>query len=270
MKRCIWLLFLLIAVSLSSSAQLPSELGLFIGGTNFTGDVGDEGIHMPRKAVVGLIFRKPLNPHYNLRANLLYGKVHNADRLSDWSFRQNRNLAFESVIIEASAMVEFHFFPMPESDRLRQTPYVFAGLGAFYFNPKARIGDDSYELRELGTEGQGSSLNSADKYSRVAFAIPFGVGYKWSFNRITTLSLEAGFRRTYTDYLDDVSGLYVDPVQLAIENGQDAALLADRSLNGVDHTGTTRGNPNTDDWYVFTGVTLTVKLSPRLEKCFDW
>jgi hypothetical protein len=83
-------------------------------------------------------------------------------------------------------------------------------------------------------------------------------------------------RRTYTDHVDDVSGTYVDNALLAAENGPLAAQLADRSgltgVPGYDATGRARGDSNTRDWYVYSGLTITYIIT-RFSDCdeqYNW
>ena len=92
------------------------------------------------------------------------------------------------------------------------TPYITLGVSAFNYDPYAYLDGQKYFLRPLGTEGQGSTLIPDRKpYSTMAFAIPFGVGVKYSLNDRMNMGFEVVHRFTNTDYLDDVSKTYVDP-----------------------------------------------------------
>jgi hypothetical protein len=82
------------------------------------------------------------------------------------------------------------------------------------------------------------------------------------------MGLEWGLRRTFTVYLDDVSGKFMDANLIAYENGSTASALSDRSLSVEgSNVGKKRGNPTTKDWYSFIGVTITYKLNDPTEKC---
>ncbi len=120
---------------------------------------------------------------------------------------------------------------------------------------------DEIILQELGTEGQGTILSSKKQYKLNQFAIPLGIGIKFNLKKRLAISLEYGIRKTFTDYLDDVSGKYVSPVALAELRGPLAAQLADPSLNQQSyHTeGLNRGNANTKDWYAMYGIMITFK-----------
>jgi len=82
--------------------------------------------------------------------------------------------------------------------------------------------------------------------------------------------LESSFRNTYTDYLDDVSGYYAEPIILREEVSELSATLADRSLNQSNKENILRGDPTNRDWYIFTGVTMQFKFGELYEKCADF
>ena len=101
-------------------------------------------------------------------------------------------------------------------------------------------------------------------------SIPFGVGAKANLSKNIGLSFEWGMRKTFTDYLDDVSKKYYDPAALAAARGTTAAAMSDPSIGtdpGVSNAGRQRGNPTNKDWYSFIGIALTIKLKDRPEPC---
>jgi hypothetical protein len=126
-------------------------------------------------------------------------------------------------------------------------------------------------LHGLSTEGQKTTLNPGQKqYKLYQPTIPFGLGFKLSVSKMITIGFEWGPRKTFTDYLDDVSGKYVDPVLLAREKGAIAALMSNRTKNAVDYasnTGKLRGNPATKDWYIFYGFVISFKLPEKPKEC---
>jgi len=255
------------AFTIPSLAQ-PHEIGLFLGGASYYGDVGKDKMHVPENTCGGIFFRYNFNRHFSLRGNLLHGNIEGADSLSDLPFRYNRNLSFHSEIYESSIWLEFNFLPHIIGKRGLHSFYVFAGIGGFLFNPKAELNGNWYELQPLSTEGQGTSQRpGTEPYSLFSMNIPFGVGYKVNIGRSVCIGLETGFRRTYTDYLDDVSTTYVDRFVLASEKGIVAALLSDRSLSGGDNVNVQRGERTNNDWYVFTGITVSIKVFDRPEAC---
>lgn len=255
-----FMLFPLVAFS-----QL-AEIGVFGGTTLFMGDVGHPV--KPKGYVVGGIYRFQFDEYYALRFHGMYGKTAGYDAEATSDFKINRNQSFESDLIEGAVLIEFNFFEyITGSRKKRHTPYIFGGIGVFKYNPTSVYNGEVYELQPLGTEGQGSSLSPNNNYGLIGLNIPFGLGYRWSLGDNTSMTFEIGFRTTTTDYLDDVSGYYVDKDILAAENGEAAAYFSDRSLTDTDKTGTLRGDDSHNDWYTFGGVTFFFALTPQKERC---
>lgn len=246
-----------------------SEIGVFGGGTNFIGDVGNYSIHLPRDYSLGAFYRYNFNRYWSLRLGGYYGNIENDDALSNLDYRNERNLSFQSEIWEVNSWMEFNFFKFEPGTKHKQTPYIFGGIGVFWYNPKTEYQGELVALRPLGTEGQGTSIGGS-KYAKASRYVVFGMGYKLAIGRLTSIAIETSFRPTNTDYLDDVSGLYADPTILAEQNGALAAALSDRSLSGSDKTNSYRGNPNNNDWYIYTGITLQIKFEDFYEKCSNF
>ncbi|HCQ15420.1 MAG TPA: hypothetical protein DIU20_04105 [Cryomorphaceae bacterium] len=263
---------LLIFKILLASLWLPAygqytEVGLFGGGSNFIGDVGDYGIHIPKGYAVGGFVRYNFNERWALRLQFNYGYIANEDSSSSFGYRLNRNLHFRSHILEGSLMGEFNFLDFEPGTKHFHTPYVMGGFGIFKFNPTAVYQGEEYELQPLGTEGQGTRANASGPYPLASTFFVFGLGYKFSIGEFTSIAIESNFRSTRTDYLDDVSGYYADPEIIEEENGPVAAALSDRSILGGDKENLLRGNPQNNDWYIFTGITLQFKFGELYEKC---
>ena len=240
----------------------------FTGGmSHFIGDVGNYGLHFPQGFNAGISAIYAIDPHYSLEVSGLYGIVGNDDALSSIEWRRNRNLNFRSHIYELHGKVNFNFFPVTSKKGENHSPYVFLGYGMFAFYPEAWYQNRWVKLRPLGTEGQGTALNSQGIYPEVSSLILFGLGYTINISRIMNIYIESGFRRTATDFLDDVSGFYVNPTELAEIRGPLAAELSNRSIIRYDTTDRLRGNPNNNDWYVFTNFKIIFKLSSSREKC---
>ena len=257
---------LAIVLSFSLKAQY-SEVGLFGGGTNFIGDVGDYGFHLPKDFAAGIFYKYNFNEHWAIRVQGNYGRIRNADSLSGFPDRLNRNLSFESEIWEGLVAMEFNFLRFDPGTKFNHTPYVLGGFGMFWFNPKAEYQGELYELRSLGTEGQNTRGSGTGFYSEGSTFFVFGMGYKWAVGQFTTIGLEATFRSTNTDYLDDVSGKYGDRDAIEAAHGEVAAALSDRSLSQNNTDDNYRGNPANNDWYIFTGITIQFKFGELYEKC---
>lgn len=153
-------------------------------------------------------------------------------------YRYVRNLSFRNRINEFSAVFVVDYKENNSSyiSRVQLTPYAFIGVSGFYHNPEAKVNENSslpeagqwVKLKPLGTEGQNrSDLYNTKSYSLFQFAIPFGIGVRYRINQILDASFQIGVRFTFTDYLDDVSGNYVDLG--SFESDDLARELSDRS-----------------------------------------
>jgi len=271
-KRTYHLILLGMLIFSSTVSYGQHEIGVFLGGSHYYGDVGRSDFQLPNKIAGGVLYRHNYGHHFSLRVSLNHGEITAADSLSNLNERVRRNLEFWSEIWEASVWLEFNFFPYRIGDPKLHSFFVFAGLSGTHFNPKAYYNESYYvELQPLRTEGQGTSLNpNTEPYSLYTMAIPFGVGYKFNLGRYIGVGAEVGFRRTWSDYLDDVSTIYVDPQALANEVSSVAAELSDRSKTGLDYTGYQRGNSQNKDWYIFSGITVTFKIFDVPERCHDF
>lgn len=257
-------LLILIAIfgSLAVSAQKTNELGIFLGGSYYLGDLNPTGhLNSLTRPAAGIVYRHNVGYRLSFAGTAMFGSVQGIDARTSSFEQQQRNLSFRSRIYELAARCEFNFIEYQIGDEKHQfTPFLFLGVGVFNFNPKASFGNQWVALQPLKTEGQ------AKGYFRTQISVPFGAGVKINLAKRIGLVAEWGMRKTFTDYIDDVSTVYADPATLAA-NGPAAVALGDRSLTASDNTGRQRGNPRTKDWYCFTGLTLSFQLSEKPKSC---
>jgi hypothetical protein len=249
-------------VSIHSFAQFHA--GIFGGIANYHGDLVEKVYQTPKPAF-GVSLAYQVNSRINLRTALSFARVAGADSLSESEDLQMRNLSFQSSIIELSFAGEFHTFDL---DLKGWSPYVFAGLSVFKFNPYTfdRNGNKVF-LQSLSTEGQGlPGYQNSKPYSLVQMAIPFGGGIRFNLSDNVRLGLEVGMRKLFTDYLDDVSGNYADPNDLLVQKGPLALELSYRGdeIPGGDPAyppkGEQRGSPRYKDYYYFSGIQVLFRL----------
>ncbi len=249
-----------------------SEVGVFLGGSYYTGDLNPSG-HFNRftRPAVGLLYRINLNPRLATKAVASFGIIEGDDSYSRNDAHRNRNLSFKSKIMEFAIEGEFNFLPFSTGSKKLAivTPYVFGGVAVYHFNPTGFYDNKWHALQPLGTEGQGTAFSSNKTYSLTQFSIPFGVGAKVNTAKKVSINFEWGIRKTYTDYLDDVSGRYVDKSLLTAEKGALAGALSDKSLTqeGGSNTGRQRGNSFTKDWYAFAGVIIAFRMKNKKNEC---
>ena len=205
---------------------------------------------------------------FGIKAGFLLGKLKGDDANSSQQWQVERNLNFKSDIAEISLTGEYYFFGyQPYGGEQIFSPYVTAGLAGFYFNPKTEFEGNTYELQPLGTEGQGSG-KYGKKYNKYAFALPFGAGAIIKAGRNFDIGLEILARRTFTDYIDDISSNYVNYYELMQLNGELAARLSDRTPEYLGqrepmerNTGTQRGGSGVQDWYFTAMINLSFNIS---------
>lgn len=247
------------------------KVGVSAGTTHYLGDLDDDFTFKFTRPGLGVTAAYRFNPFMTARLAFFRGWISANDANSTNGVRRRRNLSFRTPITEVSSTVSFDFLPSDRSYIYRPTytPYVFGGVAVFTFNPQAELGGELIPLQPLGTEGQflvdPTDTNPAP-YALTQFAIPLGAGVRLALGRKWDMEIETGFRKIFTDYLDDVSGLYPNLDELRAQNPV-AALLSDRIdltqypagaavVNGI------RGDNTQQDWYIYTNV--------RISYIIDW
>jgi len=189
-------------------------------------------------------------PNLSFRGSLSWGRLAGDDFSSadpygaDSRFRYTRNASFRNDIKELSFVGIWDLFPNHGTflNRVSFTPYAFAGVSVFHHNPKGKApeldksGQPLTEagkwvsLRDLGTEGQLSENYNVKQYSVIQPSIPFGIGIRAKLKKRLDFEFEIGYRYLFTDYIDDVSGMYVD---LGALDSELARAMSDRSREPV-------------------------------------
>lgn len=256
-----------------TTAQLRSKyfyVGVALGATNYKGDLDDNFALKFTKPGLGFVGGYKFHPHMSVRLNFNQGWIGASDAKAARDIpRRRRNLSFRSPLTEVSLNLVYEFFANDRKFKYRPqyTPYLFAGVGVFAYNPQAKLGDTWYDLQPLGTEGQylANCPDCPEPYGLVQVSFPFGAGIRYKLTDKIDLNLEIGLRKTLTDYLDDVSGNYADVDDLRSQMGEEAALLSDRIDRSVYTAGGEfwngiRGDQTQDDWYVLTQISATYIL----------
>lgn len=262
MKRLSVLLLLLVlaysGIAQSFYAARRDRTLIFSGGTGtstYLGELSNPGDYIDAKPNLNVGLQYFVFNRLSIRGEVSWFQLTGSDAKAGDAGRVPRNLSFESNGVEASFTGALHLYPM--GNRYYQRPgfnaYVFAGVGVMYSNPTAELNGVRYSLRPLMTEGV--------EYSRSQLVIPYGLGVKTKVGPFFNLALEVGYRKTFTDYLDDVSTVHVDksnwtdPVRVA---------LSDRSGevfgSNIFTPGQIRGNPDSMDGYMLMNVKVEYYL----------
>lgn len=308
MKNCINLCrFLLILCCLNASffsrAQVGIavpingyEIGLNFGAMNFLGDLGGnrgKGTAGPKDLnlpVTHLAFGISAAYYpvewFGLRIAGNIGRVEGYDNLifnhgTEEVPRIFRDLHFRSPIYEAYTGIEIYptcyIREKRELAPPRLKPFLLAGVGLFHFQPHALYNNGNgnqrwVQLRPLRTEGQGMEETGRPEYATIAMSFPVGIGFKYDIKERLTLSIEFIHRYTNTDYIDDVSTTYIDPVlfdrYLSPSDAAMAKILYNPSARntvpiegyGPNIPGNQRGNPKRNDGFLSTQFRFTWKL----------
>tara|TARA_B110000091_G_scaffold111690_1_gene120946 strand:- start:2207 stop:3055 length:849 start_codon:yes stop_codon:yes gene_type:complete len=260
-------IFIFISTTESNAQYKPNQEFGILGGTGYyIGDMNSTHFNNLRVAG-GITYRKNFDRRFTFKSSALYTNVYANDENSKDLIKVNRNLKFKSDIIELSGQIEFNFLAYETGNSLYNwTPFIFTGVSIFNYNPQAEGSDGQwYDLQELGTEGQGTtSFPNRKKYSLTQLSVPFGGGVKIGVSDNFNIIVEYGLRKTFTDYIDDVSTTYVgipsEFTNIAIE-------LADQSIDGPQLAGIARGDETNKDWYSFSGITLSFRLQGKTKGC---
>ena len=269
MKKALFISLLLISLAVPElNAQTRKrnfrqhEVGLFIGGSYYLGDLNPRKHFFLSQPAIGVLYRFTPNYRYAFRAGFNFGSVMGDDSQTGEPDQLQRNLNFKSNITEFHVMAEFNFLEYRISNAKHKfSPYLFLGIGVFHFKPRANYNNYWVDLQPLRTEGE------AKRYKLTQVCIPFGIGIKMNVSKQVGLGLEWGPRKTFTDYIDDVSGVYPDPSKAFTTGHNMSTILSDRSKNAGNNIDKQRGNPVTKDWYFFFGLTLNIKINPQPPPC---
>jgi len=306
LRKCFVILVTFLTFHFTSYSQLAVgnyfEAGLSVGPMVFMGDLGG---HFGRGTTflkdynmkaTKLSYGAYLTAHpselIGFRLGLTYGQIEGDDAYITpkgglETARKNRNLDFRSQIVEGYIGAEIYPTVLLEDDptsltgRLR--PYGVIGVGVFHFNPQGTYIDPNtgattwVYLRPLHTEGEGfPEYPDRKMYSLTQINIPMGVGLKYYVNESLNISFELLYRKTFTDYIDDVSTTYIDPSLFDKYLSPGDALIAKAIYNksplrsntpGADYApGAKRGDPTQKDAY----FTAAFKVGFRFGEGREW
>ncbi|MBR9915374.1 MAG: hypothetical protein GYB32_11205 [Algicola sp.] len=218
------ILFLLSICFLQTSHSQIYEIGGFTGGSNFIGDVGSTQYIAPNAPALGLLLKWNRSPRHSWRVSIIYSDLVGDDSKSDDPRRLERNYKFDSNLLEISAGMEFTFWEFDlHKSETQITPYLYSGVTT------TKYPNYFFNAGEYTNEGTDSW----------AFGIPMVLGVKSNITNHLVLGFEIGARYTFSDELDG-------------------------SVPDFDNTSSLAfGNTNSNDWYVFSGFTLTYTFGQR-------
>ncbi len=247
---------------LSSSAKAQNlELGIFGGGSYYVGEMNLGTPFVETQPAFGVSARYSKNSRWSYRLSYTRGKVQGSEAITG---DVGSGLNFETSINDFALVAEFSFWEyFTGSKNNFYSPYIFAGLGFFTFNPKST---DGVDLQPLGTEGQNIGFDGRSPYKKWSVSIPFGIGFKYSLSKRVGLNLEWSLRKTFTDYVDDVSKTYYRD-GTTINPDVSAEIYSDPTMNHQPYM--ERGDEKNFDWVSYAGVTISYKFDLYSKKRCD-
>ncbi len=243
------------------------KLSAGIGSSTYFGDLCETGDCLRARPYFNLGFDYRFTGKIRARIEGAYYRLEARDAGGK---NEKRNLSFRSGNIEVAATGIYEFFSYNKffNQRPLFNPYLYAGVGFTYFTPRTELDGKWYSLPKYATEGV--------TYNQLAFMIPYGFGVQMALANTLDVSFEFGIRKTFTDYLDDVSTVYIDNAKLASKEPI-AAQLADRTSDlGIPPTydsddgvhwnaGHKRGNPDRKDSYIVIAAKLEYTINPLVK-----
>ncbi|WP_165699359.1 porin family protein [Hymenobacter jejuensis] len=211
------LLFVSLLVSYSASAQTsperrkryfsnsgrpyhrgPFRITLGGGVGLYNGDLGGPSYSFPGPAV-------SLGGLYLIRPQLAVGGEFSYFKLGSKDKATERNLAFTSKNGSAVGFLRYELFrdegeyASPRSPISLIKPYVTAGGGFIFYDPKSYIGP---KRADANTNFRSPERND---YPATAWVVPVGFGIAFRVSPKINITPEATYYFTSTDFLDDVS-----------------------------------------------------------------
>ena len=271
-------IFFMLFTTTITKAQWLWDYGFSLGVSNYLGDIG--GKEKTRRDFIsdikfaktrwnlGGFARYKVHQKLSLKLALDYLRIEGDDKLSSNPARNARNLNFRNDMLDLAVTGQVFFF---EDNDLGNTyrnktgvrAYFFAGLGAYYSNPKANFDGKYVKLRKLRTEGVA--------YSPVGINIPIGVGFYFTFHKKHRIGYELNYRTTFTDYLDDISNGWGNPAEMselgaALSNRTNELTYLDPQFaknfgyNPIENPTNKRGDKTHKDSYMTMSVSYSYVL----------
>ena len=229
MKRLLLITIVLVSLGLTNLSAQIHEIGVFVGGSNYVGDIGSTRYINPNKFAFGFLYKWNRSPRHAWRISYMQSTINANDAFASDNARIQRGLRFDNNLKEVSAGLEFNFFDFNLHDFSNKfTPYIYTGIS--YTNY-----DEKFFLNKISKKDINKGL----------FAIPMIVGIKTKFTQTLILGAEVGARYAFSDNLDgsNPKNENLKPLQF--------------------------GNLSSRDWYFFSGFTLTYTFGEKPCYCKD-
>ena len=273
-KTRLLLILSCLAIFVQANAQFDDpktiEVGPHAGISYYMGDLNPAKPFAQPDLEYGGVVRFNWDSRWSFRFDYAHATVKASDEVIKW--RPERGLSFTTRIDDFSVVAEFNFLEYYTGNPKRNvSPYIFGGFSVFMYTPYAAVGDSLVNLRYVDKKTRTLRYTeaplSADAkwYERLVYksmpvglSIPFGVGVKFSFSKHMASTVEWRMQKTFTDYLDDVKGVYPTEHATVTVDGVNYDLT---DPTGNYCAGQQRGNSSFNDWFGMLRVSLTWKFN---------
>lgn len=219
----------------SAWAQDKLEMGVFLGGAYYMGDINPSQHFKKTRPAIGFVGRYAFTDRLAAKLNATGARIEGeypsgGDIYLNW---EAGDYDFERTIVDIGLTGEFNFMSYDHiffKKKSRFTPYLTAGLAATCYK--------SYE-------------EESDGKQRIVLSLPFGMGAKYKINEWLRVGFEWTMRKTFCDDLDLV-GERIGTIDPSDPYGFGTQVLT-----------------HNNDWYSLAGFTLTISMWPRKLECND-
>lgn len=219
-KQFLVLIFIINSIILNAQYH---EMGLFVGGSNYIGDVGSDFYIMPSNSAIGLVYKWNLTTRHSIRFSAINSSLKGTDYRTNDLNRFGRAYSFENTINEGSIGVELNFVDFNLHEEVTSfSPYLYLGVSYFKFN-------EFYYNSSLIPVAKPIEYQKGE-----SFSLPIIFGIKTNPSPNYVIGMEIGARYAFTDNLDGSSP---------------------SNALGLDFL--SFGNKNNNDWYIFSGITIS-------------
>lgn len=193
MKKTLSLLLFLPLFSFGQNSTAFWEIGGYVGGLNYIGEVTEEGdlstwINEMRPEF-GLTLKRNFNSIVNLGVEAGYGSVYAADKNHGMP---ERNYIVQTSLVQSNLVMEINFKKFGKYFKRNQnTPFVKTGVGMLFYAP---VLNDNAEYDPATYDLYWGSFTTYN------FQLAFG--WKWRLNEHSILGLNFHWNSTGTSYLE--------------------------------------------------------------------
>lgn len=233
MKKLLLILMILIAERAYSQDKM--ELGLFLGGSYYMGDLNPSQQFKMMRPAFGGVGRYAFSDRLAAKGSIIVANLAGEYPVSGDKYVRWENAdgyEFDRIIVDVALMGEFNFMSYDHifHKHTRFAPYITMGVGTICYK--------RYGEKEGGKQ-------------TFILSLPFGLGAKYKVNKWLRLGFEWTWRKTFVDDLDvvEINHAKIDP-------------------NDPYQIGEHRKTHN-NDWTSMCGVTVTMSMWPRKLECND-